>query len=145
MSFWENFHLSSNLLRGGSRTAATSNMEHFVIIVNGWGLLQHPRWSALWYWLTSSSRLLLSQSIPSWMLQDPPLICPCCCVQKICGQGIFIFSFSKTREKKLKSITNNRKTLSLHLKLKKPVSLQFTESLHVVTFDQFWKSYLQFL
>ena len=31
------------------------------------------------------------------------------------------------------------------MKLKKPVSLQFTESLHVVTFDQLWKSYLQFL
>ena len=26
----------SNVLRGGSRTAATSKMERFVIIVNGW-------------------------------------------------------------------------------------------------------------
>ena len=34
--------------RGGSRTAAVSKMERFVIIVNG-----------------------LSQSAPSWMLQQP--------------------------------------------------------------------------
>ena len=27
------------MYRGGSRTAATSKMEHFVIIVNGWKLL----------------------------------------------------------------------------------------------------------
>ena len=38
--------------RGGSRTAATSSMEYFVIIVNGF------------------QPLLLSQSVPSWMLQQ---------------------------------------------------------------------------
>ena len=35
------------------------------------GLLQHPRWSALWWLLTAFSRWLLSQSTPSWMLQQP--------------------------------------------------------------------------
>ena len=30
---------SGILFRNGSRTAATSKMEHFVIIVNGWKLL----------------------------------------------------------------------------------------------------------
>ena len=34
---FRNFILSKNLdIRGGSRTAATSKMERFVIIVNGW-------------------------------------------------------------------------------------------------------------
>ena len=28
-----------SIFRGGSRTAARSKMEHFVIIVNGWNLL----------------------------------------------------------------------------------------------------------
>ena len=31
--------LKTYLIRGGSRTAATSKMEHFVITVNGWKLL----------------------------------------------------------------------------------------------------------
>ena len=31
--------LKLETLRGGSRTAATSKMEHFVIKVNGWKLL----------------------------------------------------------------------------------------------------------
>ena len=30
---------STHIRRGGSRTAAISKMEHFVIIVNGWKLL----------------------------------------------------------------------------------------------------------
>ena len=34
-----NGHANSNKARGGSRTAAASKMEHFVIIVNGWKLL----------------------------------------------------------------------------------------------------------
>ena len=32
-------HKSKVINRGGSRTAATSKMEHFVIIVNGWNPL----------------------------------------------------------------------------------------------------------
>ena len=34
-----NKHLNNDRFRGGSRTAATSKMEHFVIIVNGWKTL----------------------------------------------------------------------------------------------------------
>ena len=41
----------SHMNRGGSRAAATSKMEHFVIIVNGW-------------------KPLLSQRASSWMLQQ---------------------------------------------------------------------------
>ena len=44
-------------VKGGSRTATTSRMEHFVIIVNSWKPLN------------------LSQSAPSWMLQQS-YICP---------------------------------------------------------------------
>ena len=44
---------ASDIHRGGSRAAATSKMECFVIIV------------------TASSRYLLSQSAPSCMLQQP--------------------------------------------------------------------------
>ena len=40
------------IIRGGSRTAATSKMERFVITVDGW------------------KPLLPSQSAPSWMLQQ---------------------------------------------------------------------------
>ena len=32
----KNNSLDATVFRGGSRTAATSKMEHFVIIVNGW-------------------------------------------------------------------------------------------------------------
>ena len=46
------FMLFLFLFTGGSRTAATSKMELFVIIVNGF------------------SRELLSQRAPSWMLQQ---------------------------------------------------------------------------
>ena len=36
------------LCRGGSRTAATSKMEHFVIIVNGWKPLTVITKSSIW-------------------------------------------------------------------------------------------------
>ena len=42
------FHTTIEVIRGGSRAATTSKMECFMIIVNG----------------------LLSQSTPSWMLQQ---------------------------------------------------------------------------
>ena len=48
--YFDIFDRSLMISRGGSRTAATSKMERFVIIVNG-------------------SRYL-SQSTPSWMLQQ---------------------------------------------------------------------------
>ena len=45
-------HLNINS-RGGSRTAATSKMERFVIIVNGWKSLN-----------------IITKRAPSWMLQQ---------------------------------------------------------------------------
>ena len=45
------YERGNRVLRGGSRAAAISKMERFVIIANGWKLL--------------------SQSAPSWMLQQP--------------------------------------------------------------------------
>ena len=70
---------------------------------------------------------------------DPPLLL---CTEDMWARHFYFFVQQNTW-KKLKSIANNR-TLPLHLKLKKPVSPQFTESLHLVIFDQLWKSYLQF-
>ena len=119
MSFWENFHLSSNLLRGGSRTAATSKMECFVMPLTI---------------ITRHSILNVAAVL------DPPLLL---CTEDMWARHFYFFVQQNTW-KKLKSIANNR-TLPLHLKLKKPVSPQFTESLHLVIFDQLWKSYLHFL
>ena len=36
MGLFANNKVINGAIRGGSRTAATSKMEHFVIIVNGW-------------------------------------------------------------------------------------------------------------
>ena len=54
-----NTSLYYNVLRGGSRTAATSKMEHFVIIVNGWKPLTI---------ITKSSILDVAAAL------DPPLV-----------------------------------------------------------------------
>ena len=50
------------MLRGGSRTAATSQMEHFVIIVNGWKPL---------------TIITKSSTLDAAAVLDPPLMLVC--------------------------------------------------------------------
>ena len=62
----------NNLIRGGSRVAATSKMEHFVIIVNGYyhkalhlGVCSSPRYTSahhgvFFYWFDLISNVLSS-------------------------------------------------------------------------------------
>ena len=74
------------LCRGGSRAAALSKMEHFVIIVNGWKLLTI---------ITKHFILDVAAAL------DPPLLCVCgdlfnykvmfCCLHLICLKVIIFY------------------------------------------------------
>ena len=57
----ESLFYNTNMFRGGSRTAATSKMERFVIIVNGWKHVVTK--------ITTTQRVLI------WFSQANPAIC----------------------------------------------------------------------
>ena len=66
--------------RGGSRTPATSKMERFVILVNGWNSLTI---------ITKRSILDVAASL------DPPLM-PCSCLNYFLNRKLFTEFFATT-------------------------------------------------
>ena len=63
-----------NLIRGGPRTAATSKMEHFVIIVNGFVVI--VKGFQLLTIVTKRSILDIAAALDPPVLLIYPIICP---------------------------------------------------------------------
>ena len=68
------FEVYKNLIRGGPRTAATSKMEHFVIIVNGFVVI--VKGFQLLTIVTKRSILDIAAALDPPVLLIYPIICP---------------------------------------------------------------------